>query len=299
MSARLPIARAILDGESCFWSKLGSDDEDRPADPELQRRVKWDLQQSIPFDIQVGSDLYLSGGPREYRLESSFGALRLPYPRMWMEWQVADEFGSVQTGVVATESETPEGNFKIHIIPLLRIPSMFRGVNVMRVSTLIEVLPSGEYVAGSRQSQIVNDGDLDEDSILARSARIRSGVMDEILTTTGLALNLINCKNVTTQESGRINIRRSGAEKRRGEAAKVLRYHTIMLPGGGSVQHGSGPSATHRAAAIHRVRGHFKTFTADAPLMGKHVGTYWWGWQIRGNKDSGMVVSDYKVGAAS
>jgi hypothetical protein len=25
------------------------------------------------------------------------------------------------------------------------------------------------------------------------------------------------------------------------------------------------------------VDGHFKTFTAEAPLFGKHVGTYWWG----------------------
>lgn len=25
------------------------------------------------------------------------------------------------------------------------------------------------------------------------------------------------------------------------------------------------------------IKGHYKTYTADAPLMGKHVGTYWWG----------------------
>lgn len=23
--------------------------------------------------------------------------------------------------------------------------------------------------------------------------------------------------------------------------------------------------------------GHYKTYTEDAPLMGKHVGRYWWG----------------------
>lgn len=30
-------------------------------------------------------------------------------------------------------------------------------------------------------------------------------------------------------------------------------------------------------------------------LMGRHVGTYWWGWQIRGNAEKGMVVSDYSL----
>lgn len=47
--------------------------------------------------------------------------------------------------------------------------------------------------------------------------------------------------------------------------------------------------------ALHRVRGHFKTFTADRPLLGQHVGTYWWGWQIRGKAENGINVSDYRL----
>jgi len=27
------------------------------------------------------------------------------------------------------------------------------------------------------------------------------------------------------------------------------------------------------------------------------VGTYWWGWQVRGSKAAGEVVSDYEIGA--
>lgn len=108
-----------------------------------------------------------------------------------------------------------------------------------------------------------------------------------------MALQLINCRNVTTREVGSV-FARSGLEKRRGKP--VIKYHTIVLPG-------SSAGVKQRAAkkgdalALHKVRGHFKTFTADRPLLGRHVGTYWWGWQVRGNPERGVVISDYQLGA--
>lgn len=35
--------------------------------------------------------------------------------------------------------------------------------------------------------------------------------------------------------------------------------------------------------ALHRCRGHFKTYTSAAPLLGRHVGTYFWEEQVRGH----------------
>jgi hypothetical protein len=101
-----------------------------------------------------------------------------------------------------------------------------------------------------------------------------------------------NCRNVETAETGAIKMRRSGAQKRLGEKPFSIRYNTIILPGGGCEY--DPKSGTHRAA-LHRVRGHFKTFTAGKPLMGKHVGTYWWGWQLRGDAKRGIVISNYQV----
>ena len=46
---------------------------------------------------------------------------------------------------------------------------------------------------------------------------------------------------------------------------------------------------------LHTVRGHFAHYTADAPLFGKYVGTWWRPWHVRGNPDHGVVVSDYKL----
>lgn len=47
-------------------------------------------------------------------------------------------------------------------------------------------------------------------------------------------------------------------------------------------------------AAHHRI-GHFKTYTEQLPLMGKHVGTYYWKPEMRGDKKEGEVKKDYKV----
>jgi len=51
--------------------------------------------------------------------------------------------------------------------------------------------------------------------------------------------------------------------------------------------------------ALHICRGHFKTFAPDAPLLGKAVGTFWWGPQVRGSREEGTVLKDYRVLAPS
>jgi hypothetical protein len=47
--------------------------------------------------------------------------------------------------------------------------------------------------------------------------------------------------------------------------------------------------------ALHICRGHFKTFTEEAPLFGRHVGTYWWEAQARGTTEMGVIEKDYRV----
>lgn len=109
------------------------------------------------------------------------------------------------------------------------------------------------------------------------------------------AVGLMNCKNVHLAEG--CTAEKKSRKQRRQRPG--VRYHTIVLPGGHG--EGGGTSTGDGGAdwrAQHQVRGHFKTYTADAPLMGKHVGTYWWGWQVRGKKENGVVVSDYKVGVS-
>lgn len=110
-----------------------------------------------------------------------------------------------------------------------------------------------------------------------------------------LAVALMNCRNVSLVETPAYKSRASNPSVRKRESR--VSYHTIRLP-----DTRSGASTTERLASVgqamphHLVRGHFKTYTAAAPLMGKLIGTYWWNWQARGAKDNGQVISDYRVG---
>lgn len=49
------------------------------------------------------------------------------------------------------------------------------------------------------------------------------------------------------------------------------------------------------AKSLHLVRGHFATYTPEAPLLGKFVGTVWKSPHWRGDHHEGVVTKDYEV----
>lgn len=108
-------------------------------------------------------------------------------------------------------------------------------------------------------------------------------------------IGLMNCKNVGMDRHARGVAKPRSSSRKLRRATPKLDFHTISLPGeihsGGGLK---GPSVGE--VAKHKVRGHFATYTEDAPLFGKHVGTYWKPWHIRGNAAHGITVTDYKVG---
>lgn len=106
-------------------------------------------------------------------------------------------------------------------------------------------------------------------------------------------ISLMHCRNVEQRVStyNPISRRRKGGRQRPG-----IEYRTIHLPKPSRAN--TGQSRETGAMRLHTARGHFKTYTADAPLMGRHVGTYYWAAQARGRKENGEVISSYEVGAA-
>ena len=105
-------------------------------------------------------------------------------------------------------------------------------------------------------------------------------------------LILLNCKNVLRQNnkpSERLN------KKRRVQGRQELfSYHVLKLHLSGDRQSvilgQAGPKKR-----IHFCRGHFKQYTAERPLLGKHVGLYFWPAHIRGRNINGVVMKDYIV----
>jgi len=297
--------------------------------------MNWDAAREdlgVPFDVQVSSDLYWTGKQDFYHLEKDFGPLRPPYPAMWMEWRVPSvplingqprpesRFAGRRMAALVTESpeftsaeirdqitQQRKGGNPEFYSTVRRIPDRGVGVTIIQfiegdsgnpeciplpVSILLDV-ETGRYVPGSKLDLPAKSWTAEYlDGSDGRIKLIRAIDQNVPL----LALTLINCRNVSVADGGQA-FARTTREKRLGVPA--VRFKTIVLPG---IQRGTSSrvrSMNSDVMAMHRVRGHFKTYTPDAPLMGKHVGTYWWGWQVRGNKDNGVVVSDYKLGAAS
>jgi hypothetical protein len=113
-----------------------------------------------------------------------------------------------------------------------------------------------------------------------------------------MALSFMHCKNVSLdpiappEKLSRGHLKRYGrplvsyGELRIDPIRKVLERQREGV--GGSLR-----------KALHLCRGHFKTFTNDAPLLGRATGTYWWAPHMRGAESAGVALRDYRVEAPS
>ena len=105
------------------------------------------------------------------------------------------------------------------------------------------------------------------------------------------ALALINTKNVEIVDSHEMKVKK---RRRRKKKRTGTRHYTLRIRPGGR-KSASDSQATGDKNSFHLARGHFKTYTEDNPLFGRHTGTYWWEAQVRGSKTKGTITKDYEV----
>lgn len=113
-----------------------------------------------------------------------------------------------------------------------------------------------------------------------------------------LLLNkILSCKNVYTEKEYP-NLEINKKLIRRGDMPRYS-YHILKfkLPNNPKHQNFS-EFATNNHNRIHFCRGHFKEYTSDNPLFGKHTGLYWWEPHVRGQNTDGFVDKDYEVRCA-
>lgn len=177
------------------------------------------------------------------------------------------------------------------------VASLFRGTELGHASELFLATDAGII---QLQTQLVirhsADGEIETAGVVdLRNGEIYESGSNEWGTCLRLSLGslvavgLMNCKNVRTERIERPALQPKKARRKR--PAK-LDYHTIVLPNSASSGVSYGGSAE---LPRHMVRGHFKTYTDESPLMGRHTGTYWWGHHVRGEARNGITVTDYKV----
>lgn len=113
------------------------------------------------------------------------------------------------------------------------------------------------------------------------------------MATSLLALTFCHCRNIKLiphDPEKAVQRQRIRREKR-----PLLRYHTLSIDGVRKLFEKHGAKEHGFMHAMHFCHGHFKTFTPERPLLGRHVGQFWWGDQVRGTGSEGIVTKDYRA----
>jgi hypothetical protein len=109
-----------------------------------------------------------------------------------------------------------------------------------------------------------------------------------------LAVSVMHCRNVEVRTVDPPAALARQAARRGGPP--LCRYHVLDIAPMRRILDTQGDARRRGLGhALHVCRGHFKTYTADAPLFGRHVGQYWWADHARGAADRGRVDKDYRV----
>jgi len=106
-------------------------------------------------------------------------------------------------------------------------------------------------------------------------------------------LNILDCRNIETIDNPppeKLNKKRIKSGKQ-----PIFTYKTLAIKPTGKQQQSIPKHLWENR--IHLCRGHFKTYTEDAPLFGRYTGRYWWQPSVRGRNKEGVVMKDYKVEA--
>lgn len=108
------------------------------------------------------------------------------------------------------------------------------------------------------------------------------------------ALSLMHCRNVEARPIA-VPPKLQRARIRRGHPA-LVKYHVLELDPMRTVLESEGRARSDGLApALHRCRGHFKTYGPGAPLFGRFTGQWWWNEHQRGDAKHGEVAKDYRL----
>jgi hypothetical protein len=111
-----------------------------------------------------------------------------------------------------------------------------------------------------------------------------------------MTLSLMHCKNVSTEKVKPPESRQVRRHWERKHGRALSSYHVLKIrPRGDAHRASDAPRIATGLTREHIARGHFKTFTEEAPLFGKWTGTFWWDMQLRGNPARGTAYKDYEV----
>jgi hypothetical protein len=110
---------------------------------------------------------------------------------------------------------------------------------------------------------------------------------------------LLSCKNIKAESVPPVE--KLNKKRRKKGKQDIMDYKTLrlVLPRQQRYANSGGSGeGSQQATRLHLCAGHFKSYTQDAPLFGKHTGRFWWQPHVRGDKDVGQVNKEYAVSSS-
>lgn len=251
---------------------------------------------------------------------------RLPYPEMWFEYESDDPEGIIKrVGVLARDvllSRYTNRIIQSHTIKkmdeqghdkLYDLALFVKGVDtrtgkqhiigptftLLIIADKDGVIQRSSYTCYSQKSSYRGDVEtsVNGDHIVRMVTRPIDWTQKNKLAVAKIipalmAIQFMNCRNITQEVKDppqTIN------ERHRRQHPPLVQYRVLRIDrrAGKASNAPQGDPQTHNA--LHVCRGHFKRYTADKPLLGKHTGTYWWESHARGNREHGEVIKDYRI----
>lgn len=172
-------------------------------------------------------------------------------------------------------------------------PDGFRpGARYVKVSLFIGIEHHPVIYLGWFAFVVDPEGRLVPDSFYGRCGHEETsfGLFGVVLHT----CSLFACKNIRLFEKYVPKKLRKKQERKHGHGGLREYVLTITVPGK-QKQYEGGSTSVGTSVPLHICRGHFKTFTDEKPLLGKHTGKYWWQPHVRGDEKNGTIKKDYRV----
>lgn len=149
--------------------------------------------------------------------------------------------------------------------------------------------PAGEDVVAmlARQQPDIYDDLEHEQQRAARAMTFWFG-----MGTISAALRMMHVKNIALEDAP---LRKKAKKQKRPRPDDLIDWRTLVVTPRGRADGAAGTPLAEALTAQHLVRGHFKTYTAERPLFGRLVGTFWVAPHVRGSDEVGVVQKGYEL----
>lgn len=284
-------------------SYFNQDIQDRLA------KFKRELEKTVFFNIDNIAGYYYSDSDQEYwNIEKDFPNIAPPFDNFWMEFKMPTFINS--DGIIKTTPYLIRGLRFGAFFEAQEIPEEARPDDKLKwmMKAVLFTEKQGKILL---PGQLLNTWGINKDgklgllgdkpfTLLAYNPEKIPYPSDEIREAGKffypmlLAISFLHCKNVKMKP---VLPRPESAKRQRKSAIPTIKTYTLEIEPMRKILETEGNSQkTGLKLALHICRGHFKDFSKGTGLFGKYKGMFWWDSQVRGHKESGVIIKDYDIG---